>query len=259
LAPNVIANFTLPPAACAPFNASFRNTSLAGQSFFWDFGDGGTSTLTSPSHLYARPGTYAVQLIAVDANTCNKRDTITKNLVVVNKPTAAYTYSPNPTRPNTPVQFTNTSSGAVTYKWLFGDGNSFTTSKRDTTISYQYQKTGKYNACLVATNATGCSDTTCIQIDATVEVGYSVPNAFTPNGDGVNDRVFIRGFGISKVSFQIFNRWGELVFASTDMNTGWDGYYKGKLQAQDVYHYSAVVEFYTGEKLAKKGDITLLR
>jgi gliding motility-associated-like protein len=259
LAPNVIANFTLPPAACAPFNASFRNTSLAGQSFFWDFGDGGTSTLTSPSHLYARPGTYAVQLIAVDANTCNKRDTITKNLVVVNKPTAAYTYSPNPTRPNTPVQFTNTSSGAVTYKWLFGDGNSFTTSKRDTTISYQYQKTGKYNACLVATNSTGCSDTTCIQIDATVEVGYSVPNAFTPNGDGVNDRVFIRGFGISKVSFQIFNRWGELVFASTDMNTGWDGYYKGKLQAQDVYHYSAVVEFYTGEKLAKKGDITLLR
>jgi gliding motility-associated-like protein len=198
-------------------------------------------------------------LIAVDANTCNKRDTITKNLVVVNKPTAAYTYSPNPTRPNTPVQFTNTSSGAVTYKWLFGDGNSFTTSKRDTTISYQYQKTGKYNACLVATNSTGCSDTTCIQIDATVEVGYSVPNAFTPNGDGVNDRVFIRGFGISKVSFQIFNRWGELVFASTDMNTGWDGYYKGKLQAQDVYHYSAVVEFYTGEKLAKKGDITLLR
>ena len=108
LAPNVIANFTLPPAACAPFNASFRNTSLAGQSFFWDFGDGGTSTLTSPSHLYARPGTYAVQLIAVDANTCNKRDTIIKNLVVVNKPTAAYTYSPNPTRPNTPAQFTNT-------------------------------------------------------------------------------------------------------------------------------------------------------
>ena len=259
LAPNVIANFTLPPAACAPFNASFRNTSLAGQQFFWDFGDGATSTQTNPSHTFARPGTYPVQLIAVDANTCNKRDTIIKNLIVVNKPTASYTYSPNPTRPNTPVQFTNTSLGAITYKWNFGDGNSFTTSKRDTTISYQYQKTGSYNACLVATNATGCSDTTCIQIDATVEVGYSVPSAFSPNGDGVNDRVFIRGFGISKVSFQIFNRWGELVFASTDMNTGWDGYFKGKLQAQDVYHYSAVVEFYTGEKLAKKGDITLLR
>jgi gliding motility-associated-like protein len=259
LAPNVIANFTLPSAACAPFNASFRNTSIAGQQFFWDFGDGTSSTQTNPSHVYVRPGTYAVQLIAVDVNTCNKRDTIIKNLVVVNKPTASFTYSPNPTMPNIPVQLINTSNGAVTYKWIFGDGNSLLTSKRDTIISYQYQKTATYNVCLVATNATGCSDTTCTPIDATVEVGYSVPNAFTPNGDGVNDRIFVRGFGITKVSLQIFNRWGELVFATTDMNTGWDGYFKGKLQAQDVYHYSAVVEFYTGEKSAKKGDITLLR
>jgi gliding motility-associated-like protein len=259
LAPNVIANFTLPPAACAPFNASFRNTSTAGQQFFWDFGDGVTSTQTNPSHTYARPGTYPVQLIAVDVNTCNKRDTIVKNLVVVNKPTASFTYSPIPSQPNLPVQLVNTSTGAVTYKWIFGDGNSLVTSKRDSTISYQYQKTATYNVCLVATNATGCSDTTCTPIDVIVEVGFSVPTAFTPNGDGVNDRVLVRGFGISKVNFQIFNRWGELVFASSDIGAGWDGYFKGKLQAQDVYHYNAVVEFYTGEKLAKKGDITLLR
>ena len=146
MAPNVIANFTLPPAACAPFNAIFRNTSTAGQQFFWDFGDGATSTQTNPSHVYARPGTYPVQLIAVDANTCNKRDTIVKNLVVVNKPTASFTYSPNPTMPNTPVQLVNTSVGAVTYKWIFGDGNSLVTSKRDTIIAYQYQKTATYNA-----------------------------------------------------------------------------------------------------------------
>ena len=259
LSPNVIANFTFPAAACAPFNAVFKNTSTAGQQFFWDFGDGTTSTQTSPTHLFARSGTYSVQLIAVDPNTCNKRDTITKNVIVVNKPTASYTYSPNPTMPNMPIQLVNTSSGGVSYKWIFGDGKTLVTAKRDTTISYQYQKTGTYNVCLVVFNAGGCSDTTCTQIDISVEVGYSVPNAFSPNGDGVNDRVFVRGFGVSKLSFQIFNRWGELVFATTDINAGWDGYYKGKLQAQDVYHYAAVVEFYTGEKLAKKGDITLLR
>ncbi|MFM6969266.1 MAG: PKD domain-containing protein [Sediminibacterium sp.] len=259
LSPNVIANFTYPAAACAPFNAVFKNTSTAGQNFFWDFGDGATSTQSNPTHVFARPGSYAVQLIAVDPNTCNKRDTITHIITVVNKPTASYTYSPNPTMPNMPIQLVNTSAGAVSYKWIFGDGKTFTTAKRDTVISYQYQKTGTYNVCLVAFNAAGCSDTTCTQIDISVEVGYSVPNAFSPNGDRVNDRVFVRGFGISKVSFQIFNRWGELVFATTDINAGWDGYYKGKLQAQDVYHYTAVVEFYTGEKLAKKGDITLLR
>ncbi|MEY4380693.1 MAG: hypothetical protein RJA92_73 [Bacteroidota bacterium] len=259
LSPNVIANFTFPAAACAPFSAVFKNTSTAGQQFFWDFGDGATSTQTSPTHVYLRPGTYLVQLIAVDPNTCNKRDTITKNVTVVNKPTASFTYTPNPTMPNMPIQLVNTSAGGVSYKWIFGDGKTLATAKRDTIISYQYQKTGTYNVCLVVFNAAGCSDTTCTQIDISVEVGYSVPNAFSPNGDGVNDKVFVRGFGISKVSFQIFNRWGELVFATTDINTGWDGYYKGKLQAQDVYHYSAVVEFYTGEKLAKKGDITLLR
>jgi gliding motility-associated-like protein len=259
LSPNVIANFTFPAAACAPFSAVFKNTSTAGQQFFWDFGDGATSTQTSPTHVYLRPGTYLVQLIAVDPNTCNKRDTITKNVTVVNKPTASFTYTPNPTMPNMPIQLVNTSAGGVSYKWIFGDGKTLATAKRDTIISYQYQKTGTYNVCLVVFNAAGCSDTTCTQIDISVEVGYSVPNAFSPNGDGVNDKVFVRGFGISKVSFQIFNRWGELVFATTDINTGWDGYYKGKLQPQDVYHYSAVVEFYTGEKLAKKGDITLLR
>ena len=259
LSPNVIANFTFPAAACAPFSAIFKNTSTAGQQFFWDFGDGATSTQTSPTHVYLRPGTYLVQLIAVDPNTCNKRDTITKNVTVVNKPTASFTYTPNPTMPNMPIQLVNTSAGGVSYKWIFGDGKTLATAKRDTIISYQYQKTGTYNVCLVVFNAAGCSDTTCTQIDISVEVGYSVPNAFSPNGDGVNDKVFVRGFGISKVSFQIFNRWGELVFATTDINTGWDGYYKGKLQPQDVYHYSAVVEFYTGEKLAKKGDITLLR
>jgi gliding motility-associated-like protein len=259
LSPNVIANFTFPATACAPFNAVFRNTSTAGQQFFWDFGDGSTSTQTNPTHVYPSPGTYLVQLIAVDPNTCNKRDTITKNVTVVNKPTASYTYSPNPTMANMPIQLVNTSSGAVSYKWIFGDGKTITTAKRDSVISYQYQKTGTYNVCLIAFNAAGCSDTTCTQISISVEVGYSVPNAFSPNGDGVNDKVFIRGFGVTKVSFQIFNRWGELVFASSDVNAGWDGYYKGKLQAQDIYHYSAVVEFYTGEKLAKKGDITLLR
>jgi len=259
LSPNVIANFTFPAAACAPFSAVFKNTSTAGQQFFWDFGDGSTSTQTSPTHVYLSPGTYLVQLIAVDPNTCNKRDTITKNVTVVNKPTASFTYTPNPTMPNMPVQLVNASSGGVSYKWIFGDGKTLVTTKRDSVISYQYQKTGTYNACLVVFNAAGCSDTTCTQIDISVEVGYSVPNAFSPNGDGVNDKVFVRGFGVSKLSFQIFNRWGELVFATTDVNAGWDGYYKGKLQAQDVYHYSAVVEFYTGEKLAKKGDITLLR
>ena len=72
---------------------------------------------------------------------------------------------------------------------------------------------------------------------------------------------FFEGYGLETAKCYIYNRWGEQVFFKQGWGreNGWDGYYKGKLQSQDVYHYSAVVEFYTGEKLAKKGDITLLR
>ena len=63
-----------------------------------------------------------------------------------------------------------------------------------------------------------------------------VPNAFSPNGDGHNDKVYVRGYGIAKMSWQIYNRWGVLVYTGTDKNEGWDGRYKGVLQAQDVYH-----------------------
>jgi gliding motility-associated-like protein len=86
-----------------------------------------------------------------------------------------------------------------------------------------------------------------------------VANAFTPNGDGKNDKIFVRGFGIQKMTWTVYNRWGTIVYQGTDPNEGWDGTYKGKLQPQDVYHYTLVVEFSTKERMTKKGDITLLR
>lgn len=99
-------------------------------------------------------------------------------------------------------------------------------------------------------------------IDVTVEEKYSVdvPTAFTPNGDGVNDIIYVNGWGIKKlVSFRIFNRWGNEVFFSEDMNFGWDGTYKGKLQNVDTYVYVVEVETYAGELTKETGTITLLQ
>jgi gliding motility-associated-like protein len=86
-----------------------------------------------------------------------------------------------------------------------------------------------------------------------------VPNAFTPNGDGINDKVFVRGFGIAKMSWKIYNRWGQVVFSTTNRNEGWDGRYKGVIQPQEVYTYTLDLEFSDGQKLTRTGDITLLR
>ncbi len=99
-------------------------------------------------------------------------------------------------------------------------------------------------------------------IDVEVEEKYSVdvPTAFTPNGDGINDIIYVNGWGIkSLVSFRIFNRWGNEVFFSEDIEQGWDGTYKGKLQAVDTYVYVVEVEKYDGTTMKKTGTITLLQ
>lgn len=259
IAPNVDARFTTPAVGCAPYNAVFNNTSLAGQQFQWSFGDGGTSTATNPTHLYATPGIYTVRLIAIDNATCNITDTAFQTITVSGSPTAAFTYSPNPTEPNTAISFSNNSIGATSFKWLFGDGDSTLGNNIDAPVRHLYNQTGTYNACLIAFNAAGCTDTTCQSISVTVNVTANVPNAFSPNGDGNNDRIFVRGYGIAKMTWRIYNRWGVQVYVSNNPTEGWDGTYKGKLQPQEVYHYTLQIEFTNGDKISKKGDITLLR
>lgn len=259
IADNLKVQFTTPAAGCAPYTAVFDNTSLGGQQFNWNFGDGTTSTQTNPIHLYNNVGSYLVKLTAVDSNTCNMQDSTFFTITVNPKPQAGFSYSPEPTLPNTPVVFTNSSLAATRYKWIFDDGDTLATRRKDTTVSHLYNYSGKFNTCLVAYNAAGCTDTTCQLISITIIPGMDVPNAFTPNGDGVNDRIYVRGFGIAKMVWRIYNRWGVLVYVGTYKDEGWDGTYKGVLQPQEVYHYTLLVEFADGTKATKKGDITLLR
>lgn len=258
---NVKAQFTTPASGCVPYTASFTNNSLGGESFIWDFGDGTTSTATDPTHLYANTGTYPVRLIAVDQNTCNVRDTSAVFTITVSpNPSASFTYTPNPTQSNTPVTFLNSSLGGTRYKWLYDDGDTLFTIRKDTVVSHLYNASGTYNTCLVAYNNSGCSDTTCQPIQVTINALIDVANAFSPNGDGNNDKIYVRGFGISKMTWSIYNRWGALVYQGTNPAEGWDGTVNGRLQPQDVYHYTLNVEFGgSKDRITKKGDITLLR
>ncbi len=256
LSPNVEARFETPEDGCVPYTAIFENTSLAGQTFIWDFGDGSTFTgPTPPPKLYVSAGTYTVRLIAIDPGTCNGSDTTTQTITVHPNPVAGFTFSPNPGKENTPTTFTSTSTGASRYSWDFGDG---TTSDLPNPV-HQYNVTATFNACLVVNNTFGCADTVCQEVSSIIVPFLDVPNAFTPNGDGVNDQVFVRGFGIAKMTFRIYNRWGQLVFQSASPNSGWDGRYKGVLQPMDAYGYTLEVEFSNGSRATKKGDITLLR
>lgn len=86
-----------------------------------------------------------------------------------------------------------------------------------------------------------------------------VPNAFTPGQFGINGVIKVTGFGIGKMQWKIYNRWGQLVFSSNSRFEGWDGTFKGALQPMDVYTYTLDVEFTDGKKVRKVGDITLLK
>ncbi|HEY0041221.1 MAG TPA: PKD domain-containing protein, partial [Flavisolibacter sp.] len=259
VAANVRALFATATTGCAPYDAEFKNESIGGAQFFWEFGDGGTSTSKSPTHLYANPGTYTVRLTAVDSNTCNIVDDTTFNLTVYSTPTAGFTASPQPPQINTPISFTNLSSpDAIRFKWVFGDGDSILTNSRSI-IQHEFNLTDTYNTCLTAYNASGCEARACDRVSNIVEPAVDVPNAFTPQSGDVNSKVFVRGFGIAKMKFAIYARWGEKVFETAEKRIGWDGRFKGQLLPMDVYAYTLDVELVDGKKFRKTGDITLIR
>lgn len=260
VAANVIASFTTPATGCLQYNAVFKNTTQAGQTWLWDFGDGTSSTAFEPVHLYTTAGTYTVTLTASNPNTCNLTSTTAPfTITVFDSPTPQFDFSPVPPLENTPTTFTNLSSpDAVRFKWEFGDGDSLLTNSR-APVQHQYNATGTFTACLTAYNAIGCDSTICKPVTAVIVPLVDVPSAFTPQSGDINSVVYVKGFGIAKMQFIIWNRWGQKVFETGNRFQGWDGKVKGVLQPMDVYAYTLSVEFSDGGKATKKGDITLIR
>ena len=258
IAANVKAQFTTPSFGCAPYTAVFNNTSLAGHTFTWNFGDGTTGTDESPTHVYDNPGNYTVTLTAYDSATCNKQSTSAPFTIVVSpNPVAGFNFTPVQAQNNTPTSFFNISTGATSYKWIFGDGDELVTAKLDTTIKHIYDRTDTFRVDLIAYNQYGCADTATNVVSSIITPLVDVPNAISPTG--TNRTISVKGYGIDKMDWRIYNRWGVLVFNATSQKTPWDGTYKGVLQPQEVYTYILNVEFSDGTKYKKTGDITLIR
>jgi gliding motility-associated-like protein len=163
------------------------------------------------------------------------------------------------------IPFTNQSTNATSYKWTFGDGSNNSTLVNP---SHSYGSVGFYTVTLVADNVNKCSDTTDQVITIIRDIEF--PTAFTPNTSGPgggayhsndysNDVFFPFTDGVTDYDLMIFNRWGELIFRSHDIKTGWDGYFNGKLCQQDAYVWKANVTFFDGRTFSKTGSITLLR
>lgn len=171
-----VASFVAPDTTgCIGVPVAFTNnsTSPVTMSFLWDFGDNTTSTAAAPSHTYTQTGNFTVRLIVTDASGC--KDTMTRvNGISITKPSATFTMSDTlAICPPLMVQFTNGSTGAVSYQWTFGDGNSSVIPNPNNA----YTSSGQYPVILVATDIQGCTDTA--YSDAEI-LGYAGALSYSP-------------------------------------------------------------------------------
>lgn len=256
LRPNAVASFNMLPASCTGVSVLFNNTSNPSAAFVWQISDGTRLTGFNASHTFTSPGTYTVTLMITDTATCDWFDTVSIDINIMEYPIANFVMDRDSFYYHDRIQFTNTSLHFTNLMWRFGDGDSNDIADP----IHIYEIIHEVRPCIIAYIAgTTCADTFCQDIYINFDPLIGIPNAFSPNGDGVNDVIKVEGQGIVELDFRIYNRWGEEVFHSDNKDYGWDGIYKGIPQEMDVYVYSAASRFLDGTRKTLKGNITLLR
>jgi len=256
-------------------------TSAYGDNYYyrWDFGDGNRSeTDAEPgensiiAHTYTQPGTYYVKLTVISQEDEALQDYEYETIRVYPNPIANFELLPSVTMLDAEtlearVEFYNQSTcndtSGCSYLWDFGDG----TTSIATNVTHYYEKPPddeipkKFDIKLVATNSHGCVDSM-IQVNAVEVIGegdIAFPNAFTPNEDGINDIFKPVYKGVVEYELLIYNRWGELIFRTNDLEMGWDGKVGDKLAKSDVYVWKAEGKFTNGRAFELAGDVTLIR
>lgn len=248
---------------CAPYLEKFYNlsTSETPAQYLWDFGDGTTSTDVNPSHVYDTPGIYHIQLTLTTTSGCVRTLTLYQPDLVNVRPSPISKFSVDPLIANicdSKVNFTDLSSGALSYFYLLDDQGGYST---EINPIHSYQSSGQKRPRQIVTNEFGCRDTSFQQLYIEPFTVY-IPNTFTPDGNQHNN-VFdaVIYLPVTFWEFKILDRWGETLFVSDDPQIGWDGTYQGKIVQDDTYTY--VLKYISCEDAKKEkvitGHVNLLR
>lgn len=250
---------------CQPLSVEFYdNSTVQGSTVYnWDLGAGQTSSSpTDVNAVYPAADCYDITLTITADGLCSS--TLTKPNMICSwqVPLASFDFGPQQVYSDGPnVQFTNNSTGHVSSSWDFGDGEGSSAENPD--HQFPLGVAGNYEVFLTVTSEHGCVDETSRIIQVKDQLLYFVPNTFTPDGDEYNNiflPIMTAGIDFSDFHIAIYNRWGETVFESHDINTGWDGTYNGELVLQGVYTWKmdfGLVD--TDERRTEIGHITLIR
>jgi len=253
-----------PDSGCHPLTVDFTDlTQPPSVAWSWNFGDPdsqpNTATVAEPSHLYSGAGLYDVSLSITTAEGCVTDTILTDFVEVFPLPNANFNLDPEVVNLlNATVNFTDLSTSNVTqWNWDFGDGHA-STMQNPTNL---YGDTGTYTINLLVTTVHGCTDEVSRQVIIEPDFMFYVPNAFTPNNNGRNDGFRGYGEGVDWDTYQmsIFDRWGELIYYTENIDEPWDGTYKGAPVELAVYVWKIELSDVKGNQHDYFGHVTLLR
>jgi len=250
-------------AGCAPLTVTFTDNTLpAASSTVWTIvGESTSNSNGSYTYTFTDPGVYSVTLTLTSAAGCVGTTTINNMINVYANPVADFDFGPDDADVTNPViNFVNQSTLNDINNWDFGGLG--TSTQTNPSFTFPSDVPGNYTVCLSVATVNGCVDTVCQTIIINDIFILYVPNAFTPDGDGINDFFFPVVSGIDPLTyeFMIFNRWGELIFESQNQAVTWDGTHKGLMSQEDVYVWKIKVkDAIRGEKHEYIGHVTLLK
>ncbi len=259
--PEVSIDFEGETEGCAPVAVNFTDLSYSFDKldYFWDFGDGNTSTEQHPTHTYETPGVYDVTLTIVSDTGCATTLTLTKeNFVTVYEvPTANFDVTPEEVTVFHPEVTLRDYSRGGNFLYYVVDG---VDTLYDPNTTYNFVESGDRTITQYIQNEFGCVTTLTKTVYVEPTTTAYVPNAFSPNGDGVNDFFIPVIKDVTEYELFIFNRWGNIIFNSTKLEEGWDGNNQNGNQAQqDVYVYRIRYRNVDGFFEIKEGHVTLIK
>ena len=245
---------------CPPLEVDFSSIIEAQDSvnYKWQFSDGSTSFENGPIITFYEEGEFDITLEVEDKYGCSNDVKAESAITVYPAPNASAktpTYVVDEYNPL--VQFYNESIGYTDFTWSFGDN---TYSKEEHPV-HKFREPGKYMVELSVVNDYKCFDKKSIEIEVKAVANVFIPNAFTPNGDGLNDIFNVEGYNLTDENFQmlIFNRWGDQIFQSNSLNNGWNGIYKNDIVPQGTYVYKVHVKDINGSEQEFIGSVAVLK
>jgi len=224
----------------------------------WNMDSSFASSSLSPSIIENNSGPRYIQHIVSDGSCV---DTVTEVVNIDNFLKADF-QAPAEICPKDIVKFNNTSMGNIqSWNWNFGDGSS---SSLQTPDPHSFPDSGPdeiYRVSLVVQNNLGCNDTSFASVTKRQSCYITVPNGFTPNGDGKNDFLYpLNAFDATVLDFRVYNRVGQLVFETRDWTKKWDGTINGSPQATGTYIWTLnYTDRITGKKISQQGTSILIR